>query len=826
LRIARAYNPTTNSPRYSFESKVAEAVIDNWLTEKNVRQLRGKRISETPGAVAKQNGRITSFVLENGDRVAGRVFIDGTVEGDLMTFAGVTNTHGREGNAAYGENVGGIIDPTLKNQFTVPIDPYKIPGDPSSGVITGVQDEEVGNHGGGDDAAMGFCLRLPLTKNPANKIPITAPPGYKAEDYEIYKRFLAAGGTNDWLDGPSSVNTSTTQKIFDLGSWHDLSANLYGRNKAYATGSYAVRDQIYQEHKNYTQGLIHFLSTDPSVPQSIRDEWSRWGLPADEFTDNGGWPRRLYVRCARRMISDYVITEADVRRTATGSVTPRPAVNDSIGICYWPVDLHNARTVIRNGKVHNEGAYFDLANYKPFGIPYRSIVPKRNDCTNLLVPSALSSSYAGYGAVRLEWTFMVLGQSAAIAAAIAADQNLAIQDVPYDHLRTLMLSRGQRLSLNNGADSGTIVDNAEAQTTGSWTTSTLISGYIGSNYFHDGNAGKGTKTIRYTPTLPSSGKYKVYARWNSDSFRANNAPFTITHAGGTENLTINQRENGNQWNLIGEWNFNAGTSGNVLISNAGTNGYVIADAVSFVAETTKPVVGIAAVRSTIREASAERVRFVVHRSGDTTNPLTIPIQLQGTATAGADYTPSPTSIVIPAGSSSAELSLTPVTDEIPETAEILSVTIPSDNSYTLGSANAVVTILDRPYQHWHATKLASSGASAPLDDPDVDGNKNLLEFALGGDPGKSDIHETVAETVVLKTNGEPFMDFNFWRNRDLGTGTLAVKISHDMKTWTDAPSPGETRAYDPVTDRIQIHHRFPVESGKPSLFVRLLATGP
>lgn len=586
LRVARDYSPATMTPRYRFESKVAQRVIDAWLLEKSVRQLRGRHISETKGAVRVEEGRITSFLLDDGTRIAGKVFIDGTVEGDLMALAGVTHTHGREGNAAYGENVGGVLNPTSTDQYQVAVDPYIIPGNPTSGVITGVQDEAVGEHGSADDSAMGYCLRLPLTKDPANKVPITAPPGYSPVQYELYRRFLAAGGINDWLDGPGNENEETTTKLFDLGSWHNLSGNLYGRNHAYSTGSRAVRERIYQEHRDFTQGLIYFLSTDPGVPPEIRKEWSRWGLPVDEFTDNGGWPRRLYVRCARRMISDYVITEADVRQSPVGRVTPRPPVEDPIGIAYWPIDLHNARTVIRNGKVYNEGAYIDYTNYRPFGIPYRAIIPKRMDCTNLLVPSAMSSSYAGYGAVRLEWTFMVLGQSAAIAATIALDRRIAVQDVPYARLRSLLLARQQRLEMA-AATGGTeiIVDNADGtgvEITGSWVGSTYFPGFQGADYLTDGNADKGKKSIRFTPDLPESAEYAVHARWNSDEVRATNVPVRITHAGGTADLTINQRLNGNSWNLLGKWPLSAGRTGSVLIRNDATNGHVVADAVRFV----------------------------------------------------------------------------------------------------------------------------------------------------------------------------------------------------------------------------------------------------
>lgn len=586
LRIGKAYAPDAGKPRYHFEAKVAQRVINEWLEEKKVRQLRSARLSEEPGAVEKKDGRIVSLKLEGGGTITGKVFIDGTVEGDLMAAAGVTHTYGREGNAAYGENVGGILNPTSKDQYKVAVDPYVVPGDPASGVLTGVQNEEVGAHGAGDKAAMGFCLRLPLTRNPANKIPITAPPGYDPKNYELYRRYLEAGGMNEWLDGPGSADANPTKKLFDLGSWHDLSGNLYGMNHEYPVATHAGREAIYRYHKEFTQGLIWWLSTDPSVPQKIRDEWSRWGLPADEFTDNGGWPRRLYVRCGRRMISDYVITEADVRRSAIGAVTPRPAVSDSIGICWWPVDLHNARTVIRDGKVYNEGAYFDLKNYKPFGIPYRSIVPKRADCLNLLVPSALSSSYAGYGAVRLEWTFMVLGQSAAAAAAIAVEKDIAVQDVAYDELKNVLLDRKQKLVPDETSITGIILDNdasSGVEISGAWDVSTNVGGFQGADYLVDGDESKGSKTVRFTPSIPHTGEYALYTRWSADSKRADNVPVTVVHSSGTSALKLNQRANGNTWNLLGTFRFDKGSAGSVSFSNEGTNGYVIVDAIRLVA---------------------------------------------------------------------------------------------------------------------------------------------------------------------------------------------------------------------------------------------------
>lgn len=447
LRVARAYDPGTSTPRYRFEAKVAHRVIDEWLDELGVRQLRGRPLAESPDAVVKEGTRITTLRLADGTPVAGRVFIDGTVEGDLLARAGVSYTWEREGNARYGETVNGILNPTTKDQFTRRIDPYVVPGDPSSGLIPGVQPEPMGRAGDPHPGVMAYCLRLPLTKDPANKIPIGPPENYDPAAYELYRRYFAAGGMNDWLDGPGDRNPSTTTKLFDLGSWHDLCANLYGRNHDYPDGSAAVREAIYREHRSFTQGLIHYLSTHPDVPPDVRQEWSRWGLCADEFTDNGGWPRRLYVRAARRMISDYVVTEADVRRHPVGDLQPAAPVPDPVAIAYWPIDFHNARTIVHDGAVTNEGALFDRSNYRPMGIAYRAIVPRRAECTNLLVPAALSSSYVGYSAVRLEWTFMILGESAAAAAALCVEQGVAVQDVAYADLRPRLLAAGQILAL-------------------------------------------------------------------------------------------------------------------------------------------------------------------------------------------------------------------------------------------------------------------------------------------------------------------------------------------------------------------------------------------
>lgn len=419
---------------YRFESKVAEAVILEWLDESGVDVFLNNRLAERYDAVRKNGTDIVSLEMENGRRFAADVFIDGTIEGDLMKWAGVSFATGREGNQVYGETLNGIRSENPYREFAVSVDPYVVPGDPSSGVIATIQDEPLDTPGDGDHRIMGFCFRSCLTRDEKNKIPFLKPADYDDANYEIYRRYLSEGGR---LFSPTAKlpNGKT-----DLGSWHDLSGNLYGMNHEYADGDYATRERIYQEHLSFVQGLYWFLANDPSVPSDQRNEWAKWGLAADEFLDNFGWPRKLYVRSARRMISDYVITEADV----TGAVV----ADDSVGVAYWPPDMHHARRIIRNGKAYNEGFVFGAeVDWKPFPISYRAIVPKRSECTNLIVPAALSSSYVAYGSIRLEWTFMVLGQSAGAAAAQALVNELNVQDIDYTELCEILESTGQIMSL-------------------------------------------------------------------------------------------------------------------------------------------------------------------------------------------------------------------------------------------------------------------------------------------------------------------------------------------------------------------------------------------
>jgi hypothetical protein len=425
---------------WRFEPHVAEKIFADWLAEyPRIKLLPGTRVLIEAGVNYTKARKLVLIVAESATdpqiEIEGDVYIDASYEGDLLAAAGISTYIGREPNSKYDETKNGIRAKTTHAQFTVRVDPYKTPGDPASGVIRTIQDEPLGTPGEGDHRLQAYCFRMCLTKNPANRIPFAKPANYDEANYEIYKRYVKAGGKL-WKPGGSIPNGKT-----DQGSWHDLSANLYGMNYDYPGGDYATRKRVYDEHLSFTQGLCWFLANDPSMPEDIRAAWSAWGVCKDEFQDNGGWPRAFYVRDARRMVSDYVITEHHTRKEKQ---TP---VDDPVAVAYWPPDTHHVRRIVRNGAAYNEGFVFGGNDWAPFGISYRSLVPKASQCTNLITPTCPSSSHVSYGAIRLEWTFMALGQAAGSAAVEAIKNKSSVQDVKYESLRKQLLADKQVVEL-------------------------------------------------------------------------------------------------------------------------------------------------------------------------------------------------------------------------------------------------------------------------------------------------------------------------------------------------------------------------------------------
>ena len=421
---------------FGFEPAVAEGVFDAWVAEEEIPVYREHRLS----TVDLTDHRITALRTENGKVFRADVYIDASYEGDLMAAAGVRHTVGREGNATYGETLNGVQIRT-GHQFQRTIDPYRVPGDPASGLLPGVQAGPAGTPGAGDDRIQAFNFRVCLTKA-ADRRPFPRPPGYDPARYELLRRYLAAG-----VWDALRLNTPMPNGKTDLNNNGAVSTDNIGRNYAWPSGDYATRERIFQDHVTYQQGLLHYLANDPGVPAAVRAEVSAWGLPADEFAATGGWPHELYIREGRRMVADYVITEHDCRWARTAP--------DPVGLASYTMDSHNCARVVVDGAARNEGDV-QVPPAGPYGISYRAIVPARGECANLVVPVALSASHIAFGSARMEPVFMLLGHAAASAADLALTSGRAVQDVDYPTLRRGLLADGMVLTWPPGRGPVTI----------------------------------------------------------------------------------------------------------------------------------------------------------------------------------------------------------------------------------------------------------------------------------------------------------------------------------------------------------------------------------
>ncbi len=411
---------------WTFEPKVADAVLNEMAAEAGVVIYPREYMQ----SVRMHDGRIRSLTTESGLTVSARMFVDATYEGDLMARARVSCTFGRESNRKYGETINGI-QYMKQHQFELPVSPYIREGDPSSGLLPWIEPHARERAGTGDRRIQAYNFRLILTRKPENRIPFPKPDGYDPQEYVLTARYLAAG----WKGAFGKFDPIRGEKV-DKNNSGATSTDYIGANYRWPVASYAERERIFQNHVRYVAGWFWFMANDPAVPDDVRSRMAEWGLCRDEYTDTGGWPHQLYVREARRMVSDYVITENDCR----GKVK----APDSVGLGSYGMDSHNCRRYVVDGRVMNEGDV-QVGGFPPYPISYRSIVPKRGQCANLLVPVCLSSSHIAYGSARMEPVFMLLGQSAAIAAHMAMDGNAAIQDVPYPELRERLLSAGQVL---------------------------------------------------------------------------------------------------------------------------------------------------------------------------------------------------------------------------------------------------------------------------------------------------------------------------------------------------------------------------------------------
>jgi hypothetical protein len=418
---------------WTFEPHIAEKVYDEWIAELDIPVVREAYLDREKG-VKKDGTRIVSITTLDGNVYPGKMFIDVTYEGDLMAAAGVSYHVGRESNADYYEMWNGNQFGLKQHghYFKSPVDPYKTPGDSLSGLLKYIEDSSEGINGLGDSRIQTYCYRMCLTDHPENRLQFIRPAGYKPEDYELLRRVFETG----WRETFDKFDLIPNGKT-DTNNHGPFSTDFIGMNYDYPEASYERRLEIMQDHYNYQMGWFYYIANDPSVPEDVRIRMNEWGLAKDEFTDNGNWPHQIYVREARRMIGEYVTTEHE----CLGKRQPP----HHVGMGSYALDSHNVRRLVtKEGFVQNEG---DVGVHpaKPYGIDYGSLTPKKEECTNLLVPVCLSCTHIAFGSIRMEPVFMLLGQSASTAAALAIDEKTDVQQVNYSLLREKLIAGGQRL---------------------------------------------------------------------------------------------------------------------------------------------------------------------------------------------------------------------------------------------------------------------------------------------------------------------------------------------------------------------------------------------
>lgn len=588
-RADAKYKGTTRTGKdfWYHEPHVAETVFTEMLREAGVQVVFGTRVA----SVEKAGMRIVSCTTTDGKVYRARLFADASYEGDLMAKAGVAYTVGRESSAAYGETLAGFrpapLRPRTAEYMSKPGSAYthgtpvKISAYKDGKLLPGIRAEwpELGS---GDRRSQSYNFRVIVTAEPANRVPFPKPATYDPLRYEILARIIDAypGVRFEKLvylgplpNGKFDANASGLVQ----GTDH------VGGNVEYPDGDYPTRDRIWQDHVDYVQGFLWFLANDPRVPVEMREQASQYGLAKDEFADNAHWPYALYVREARRMVGAYVMRQEDCAKSTT-----KP---DSIGMGAFILDSHAVqRLADAEGNVIDEGN-FDVG-IRPYQIPYRSVIPLREQCENLWVPVALSASHVTYGSIRMEPQFMIIGHSVGVAIGLALKQQTAAQDVDMAALQAKLLEQKQvlRLATSPGTSlaelKGIVVDDAAATVTGDWTSSTFGNPIEGASQ-HDGNMDKGLKSARFSVQLPEAGVYEVRVAYTASPNRAAKVPVSIGTSEGEKTVFVNQQlppPIDGHFISLGSFEFANIRAVEITIRNDGTEGFVAVDAVQFLPE--------------------------------------------------------------------------------------------------------------------------------------------------------------------------------------------------------------------------------------------------
>jgi hypothetical protein len=577
-----------NRTMWIFEPSVAERVFESYVKDFDIPVHRDEWLDREKG-VKKDGARITSITMLSGKTYTGKMFIDATYEGDLLAAARVDYHVGREANSVYGEKWNGVQVGVLHHRHHFgavkeKISPYVVPGDPKSGVLPRISTEPVGEYGSEDKRVQAYCYRWCASNHPENRVPFPKPEGYDPKQYELLVRVYEAG----WRETFDKFDPIPNHKT-DTNNHGPFSTDNIGMNYDYPEATYERRKEILDEHRTYQQGWLYFVANDPRVPKDVQEKMRKYGLPKDEFKDNGNWPHQIYVREARRMIGQFVMTENEL--------TKKKPTPDSVGMGSYTIDSHNVqRYITPEGFVQNEG---DIGvGISPYAIAYGSLVPKKAQCENLLVPICVSSTHIAFGSIRMEPVFMILGQSAATAAVLAIDDKQAVQDVPYEKLRSQLLKDGQVLEYAAAASKpkagkdyadpkklgGIVVDDDDAKLAGDWKNSSAAGNYVGNGYRHDDEVNDGKSIARFEATIPKAGKYEVRLAYPPNNNRSSKVQVEVQGSAAPAVLEIDQRKEppiDGRFLSLGEFDFDKDSLAVVIISNAKSDGYVVIDAVQW-----------------------------------------------------------------------------------------------------------------------------------------------------------------------------------------------------------------------------------------------------
>lgn len=560
-----------------FEPSVAEKTFDGFINEFDIPVFREERLDRENG-VNKEGTTIKSIATLSGKTFTGKTFIDATYEGDLMAASGVSFRTGREANAEYGETLNGVqVGNSIHHQFEGFVDPYVEKGNPDSGLLPMVHEKINAEDGEADNFIQAYNIRMCLTNEPKNMVKFEKPEDYNEADYELLFRSIEAG-QNIFTTFSPMPNYKT-----DSNNNKAVSTDYIGGNYNYPNGSYEEREEIYQKHLQWHKGLMWTLANHPRIPQKIRNEFSKWGLAKDEFVDNGNWSHQLYIREARRMKSDFVVSERHLRYL---DETPRP-----IGMGSYNMDSHNIQRYVaidKDGRktVRNEGDV-QVNPGGPYPIDYGAIIPKKDECVNLLVPVCVSCTHIAFGSIRMEPVFMVLGQSAGTAACLAQDAGVCPQDLDYAVLAKQLLADGQVLeyeashAIRSQKLPGVVIDNAKAKVTGAWTSGNVTQKFVDRDYIHDANNDKENKSVLFEFTGLKPGMYDCRVSYSINPNRATNVPVVAETSLMRIEKSVNQKEAPSIDGLfvsIGKIKVGEDGKADVVISAKGTNGHVIVDA--------------------------------------------------------------------------------------------------------------------------------------------------------------------------------------------------------------------------------------------------------